>query len=301
MTESAVSNVMPFNPGHRACPGCGLSMAARQVAEASGTDLMAVCATGCLEVFSTPYPESAWGMPWIHSLFENSAAVASGVEAGLKSLGRKGNTKILAMGGDGATLDIGFGSLSGMLERNHDILYVCFDNEAYMNTGVQRSGSTPFGANTTTSPVGKAAVSGEDRPKKDAPAIFAAHGIPYCATATVGFWPDLRRKVKKAMSIEGAKYIQIHCACPPGWGQQDTQTINIARLAVETGLYPLIEFENGKLSNVRKIKVKTPVEEYLKVQKRYAHLFKSEVGKETIAKIQAIADANIERYGLMDA
>jgi pyruvate ferredoxin oxidoreductase beta subunit len=302
MTESAVlerDKIKLFNPGHRACPGCGLSMAARLVAEAAGPDTIAVCATGCLEVFSTPYPESAWGIPWIHSLFENQAAVASGIDVGLKALGRENTARVIAMGGDGATLDIGFGAISGMFERNQDVLYVCFDNEAYMNTGIQRSGSTPFGAHTTTSPSGKISL-GEDRPKKDLPAIAAAHGIPYAATASVGYYQDIKRKVKKALDIRGAKYLQIHCSCPPGWGQADTLTIAQARLAVETGLYPIIEYENGKLTNVRKIKKQIPVEEYLKVQRRFAHLFKAEGGKEIIAKIQAQADANIERFGLLD-
>ncbi len=303
MAETQViekEGVKLFNPGHRACPGCGLSLAARLVMETVGPETIVACATGCLEVFSTPQPESAWGVPWIHSLFENSAAVASGVEAGLKALKKTDSARVLAMGGDGATIDIGFGSLSGMLERGHDILYVCFDNEAYMNTGIQRSGSTPFGAMTTTSPPGKASF-GEDRPKKDAPAIFAAHGIPYAATASVGYWPDLKRKIKKAMETRGPKYVQIHCPCPPGWGQADTMTIHQARLAVETGLYPLVEYENGVVARVRKIKKQVPVEEYLKSQRRFAHLFRSEEGKEILARIQALADANIARLGLLEA
>ena len=300
MAQAQLENqgVKLFNPGHRACPGCGLSLAARLVMEAAGPNTIVACTTGCLEVFSTPYPESAWGVPWIHSLFENSSSVIAGVEVGLKAQGKLDDTRLIAMGGDGATIDIGFGNLSGALERNHDFLYVCFDNEAYMNTGIQRSGSTPFGAHTTTSPAGKKSF-GEDRPKKDAPAIFAAHGIPYSATASVGYWPDLKRKVKKALDIRGAKYLQIHCSCPPGWGQADTLTISSARLAVETGIYPLVEYENGLLAKVRKIK-KIPVEEYLKLQRRYAHLFKSDAGKEVIAKIQALADANIKRFGLVD-
>ena len=299
MAQAQLENqgVKLFNPGHRACPGCGLSLAARLVMEAAGPNTIVSCTTGCLEVFSTPYPESAWGVPWIHSLFENSSSVIAGVEVGLKAQGKLDDTRLIAMGGDGATIDIGFGNLSGAFERNHDFLYVCFDNEAYMNTGIQRSGSTPFGAHTTTSPAGKKSF-GEDRPKKDAPAIFAAHGIPYSATASVGYWPDLKRKVKKALDIRGAKYLQIHCSCPPGWGQADTLTVQSARLAVETGLYPLVEYENGLLANARKIK-KVPVEEYLKLQRRYAHLFKSDAGKEVIAKIQALADANIKRFGLV--
>jgi pyruvate ferredoxin oxidoreductase beta subunit len=301
MTETQVktTEIKGFNPGHRACPGCGLAMAAKLVTEAIGPKVIAVCATGCLEVFSTPYPESAWGIPWIHSLFENNSAVATGVEAGLKALGKSDTARIIAMGGDGATLDIGFGALSGMLERNQDILYICFDNEAYMNTGIQRSGSTPYGASTTTSPA-TAICAGKDRPKKDLPAICAAHGIPYSATTSVGYYQDLRRKVKKAIDIKGARYLQIHCSCPPGWGQADTNTVNVARLAVETGLYPLVEYENGVLSAVRKIKKQIPVEEYLKLQRRFAHLFRSECGKEALAEIQAMANANIAKFGLLD-
>ena len=294
----AREGIKPFSPGHRACPGCGIALAARLVMEAAGPNIMVACATGCMEVFSTPYPESAWGMPWIHSLFENSSAVMAGVEVGLKAQGRLNDTRLIAMGGDGATIDIGFGVLSGMIERNHDILYVCYDNEAYMNTGIQRSGSTPFGASTTTGPAGKHSF-GENRPKKDAPAIFAAHGAPYVATASVGYWPDLKRKVKKALDTRGAKYLQIHCSCPPGWGEPDTQTIHMARRAVECGLYPLVEYENGVISKVRKIK-QIPVEEYLKGQRRFAHLFKDESGKDVIAQIQALADANIKRFGLVD-
>ncbi len=287
-----------FNPGHRACPGCGLSLAVRLVMDAAGPDIIVTCATGCLEVFSTPYPETAWGVPWIHSLFENSSAVAAGIEVGLKAQGKAESAKIIAMGGDGATIDIGFGCLSGMLERGHDVLYICYDNEAYMNTGIQRSGSTPFAAATTTSPAGTCSF-GEDRPKKDAPAIFAAHGIPYSATASAGYWPDLKRKVKKALGIQGPKYLQIHCPCPPGWGQAGEHSIRMARLAVESGLYPLVEYEDGLFAKARKIK-KVPVEEYLKPQRRYAHLFRSEQGKEVIAKVQALADANIKKFGLVE-
>jgi pyruvate ferredoxin oxidoreductase beta subunit len=287
-----------FYPGHRACAGCGQASAARIVMETAGANCIVANATGCLEVFSTPHPETAWGVPWVHSLFENAPAVASGVEAALKKQGRLADTRVIAMGGDGATLDIGFGALSGMFERNHDILYVCMDNEAYMNTGVQRSGSTPFAASTTTSPAGRESF-GEDRPKKDLPAIAAAHGIPYVATASMVIFADLRRKVKKALETRGAKYIQVHVPCPPGWGYDEKDSLDIGKLAVDTALYPLVEWENGQVVRVRKIK-QLPVEEYLKTQRRFRHLFRGEAGKARIAEIQALADANVAKYGLVD-
>jgi pyruvate ferredoxin oxidoreductase beta subunit len=285
-----------FLPGHRACGGCGQATAIRLVMEVVGPKAIATNATGCLEVFSTPHPESAWGIPWIHSLFENQAAVASGIEAALKKQGKLDGVKVLSFGGDGATLDIGFGALSGVFERGHDVLCVCMDNEAYMNTGVQRSGSTPFAASTTTSPAGRRSF-GEDRPKKDLPAIAAAHGIPYVATASMSLFADLKRKVKKALGIRGPKYIQIHVPCPPGWGYDEKLSMEVGRLAVECGLYPLVEWENGKVTRVRKIK-KVPVEEYLKGQRRFRHLFRTEEGKAQIAKVQELADENIEKYGL---
>ena len=281
-----------FNPGHTACAGCGQSMAARLVIEAAGPNTIVANNTGCLEVFSTKYPESAWGVPFIHSLFENSAAVASGVESALKYLGKKDGINIIAEAGDGGTADIGLQALSGMLERGHDILYVCYDNEAYMNTGVQRSGLTPFDTNTTTSPAGSKSV-GNLRPKKPMPEIAAAHGIPYVATTSAAFPPDIQRKVKKALSIKGPKYLQIHVPCPLGWRHETNLTIQVAKLAVETGLYPLIEYDNGILTS-RKI-VPKPVEEYLKPQGRFKHLLNN---PQEIKKIQQIADENIKKYGL---
>lgn len=282
-----------FVAGHTACAGCGQSLAARLVFEAAGPNTIAVNNTGCLEVFSTKYPESAWGVPWVHSLFENAAAVASGVEQALIYLGKKEGTNIIAQGGDGSTADIGLQALSGMWERGHDILYVCYDNEAYMNTGVQRSGLTPFHTNTSTSPLGSGSV-GNIRPKKPMPEIAVAHGIPYVATASAGFPQDLQKKVKKALSIKGPKYIQIHVPCPLGWRYESAQTFSVGKLAVETGLYPLIEYEAGILAAVRLIQPK-PVEEYLKSQGRFKHLLNN---PEEIKKIQTIADANILRYNL---
>ena len=282
-----------FNSGHTACAGCGQSMAARLVIDAAGPNTIIVNNTGCLEVFSTKYPETSWGVPFIHSLFENAAAVASGVESAIKYLGKADEINIIAQAGDGGTADIGLQALSGMLELGHNILYVCYDNDAYMNTGVQRSGLTPFDTNTTTSPVGSIS-SGNLRPKKPVPEIANAHGIPYVATASAGFPQDLQRKVKKAISIKGPKYIQVHVPCPLGWRHETNLTINVAKLAVETRLYPLIEYENCIISARRQITPK-PVEEYLKVQGRFKHLLKK---PEEIKKIQDIADNNIKKYGL---
>ena len=285
-------------PGHRACAGCGELLAARLVMDAAGEKTIATCATGCLEVVSSAYPQSAWRVPWIHSLFENPSAVAAGIEAALRAMGREDEAHVIAQGGDGSTADIGIGCLSGMLERGHNVLYVCYDNEAYMNTGVQRSGLTPFEASTTTAPSGKVSW-GKTTDKKPMPEIAAAHGIQYVATASVGYYADLQKKVKKALSIKGPKYLQIHCPCPLGWIHDPALTIKVAQTAVRTGLIPLFEMEYGKVISVRKIAKKKPVEEYLKLQGRFKHLFKKPGGDEELKRIQAIADANIEKYHLM--
>ncbi len=291
-----MSDTLLFNPGHTACAGCGQSLAARLVITAAGPNTIVVNNTGCLEVFTTKYPESAWGVPFIHSLFENAAAVASGVESALKYLGKKEGVNVIAQAGDGGTADIGLQALSGMLERGHDILYVCYDNEAYMNTGVQRSGLTPFSTSTSTTPPG-AVSTGNIRPKKPMPEIANAHGIPYVATASVAFPLDLQKKVKKALSIKGPKYLQIHVPCPLGWRHESAQTFQVAKLAVETGLFPLIEYENGTLLSVRKLILPKPVEEYLKVQGRFKHLLANPAA---LKEIQAIAQYNILRYNLVD-
>ncbi|HXH73208.1 MAG TPA: thiamine pyrophosphate-dependent enzyme [Mariprofundaceae bacterium] len=283
--------------GHRACQGCGQSLGARLVLEAAGPDVIIANATGCLEVFTTAWPESSWRVPWIHSIFENAAAVASGIEAAMRAKGR--DTKVLAFGGDGGTFDIGFQALSGMLERQHNVLYVCYDNEAYMNTGIQRSSSTPHAATTTTSPAGKARM-GKRHLKKDLISIIAAHHIPYAATASVAYPSDLRKKVRRAMAVNGPTFLHVHVPCPLGWGHDSDVTIEVARLAVQTGLFPLIELERGELVGVLPIRDKHPVSEYLKLQKRFAHLFSDQAkAKEELYHLQALADHNIEVYGLM--
>jgi pyruvate ferredoxin oxidoreductase beta subunit len=285
-------------PGHTACMGCGQSLGARLVMNAAGPNTIVANATGCLEVFTTRDPQSSWEIPWIHSLFENAAAVASGIEAALKALGRKDEAKVIAQGGDGGTADIGMGALSGMLERKHDVLYVCYDNEAYMNTGIQRSSETPLDSRTTTSPSGTISF-GNITHKKDLPAIAVAHGVPYVATTSVAYPKDIEKKVRKALSVDGPKYMQIHVPCPLGWYYDPAQTITVARLAQQTGLYPIYEMENGKLTSVMKIGVVKPVEEYLKIQGRFRHLFQKEGGAEEIKRIQMIADENIRKFGLV--
>jgi pyruvate ferredoxin oxidoreductase beta subunit len=288
--------------GHRACQGCGEALGARYALDAAmratGGKLIAANATGCLEVFSTPFPESSWQMPWIHSLFGNAPAVASGVAAALRAKGRE-DVRVVGQGGDGGTVDIGFGCLSGMFERGDDVLYVCYDNEAYMNTGVQRSGATPPAARTAnTKPIGKhpGNVFGQG---KDMPGIAIAHGIPYVATATVADLHDLERKVERAMELRGARYIHIFVPCPLGWGAAAADTIKIARLVKETGLFPVFEAEDGKVTGVSKIRHQVPVEEYLRPQRRYAHLFGENGRPEIIERLQAMADENIRRYGLL--
>lgn len=289
-----------LNSGHRACQGCGEALGARYAIDAAmrstAGELIAVNATGCLEVFSTPYPETSWKIPWIHSLFGNAAAVASGVAAAMRVKGKAG-VRVVAQGGDGGTTDIGFGCLSGMFERNDDVLYICYDNEAYMNTGVQRSSATPPAARTATTPAVGNEPGNVFGTGKNMPLIAMAHSIPYVATASVANLRDLEGKIAKAMKIGGARYVHIHVPCPLGWGSLPADTIEVARLAVESGLFPLFEAEYGEITGRTPIRRKLPVTDYLRLQKRFAHLFNS-AGETRIAQIQAIADRNIERFGL---
>ncbi|HET8592953.1 MAG TPA: thiamine pyrophosphate-dependent enzyme [Solirubrobacterales bacterium] len=288
--------------GHRACQGCGEALGARYVLDAAmratDGDLIATNATGCLEVFSTPYPESSWQLAWIHSLFGNAPAVATGVAAALKAKGRE-EVRVIGQGGDGGTLDIGFACLSGMFERNDDVLFVCYDNEAYMNTGVQRSGATPPAARTAnTKPLGDhpGNVFGKG---KNAPLIAMAHEIPYVATATVAELRDLEAKVERAMEIRGARYIHVFVPCPLGWGSASRDTVRVARLVKETGIFPVFEAEDGQVTSVSKIRRPVPVEDYLKLQRRYAHLFGDPPRTDVIARIQERADRNIRNFGLL--
>jgi len=292
-----------LNSGHRACQGCGEALGARYAIDAAmhatANQLVAANATGCLEVFSTPYPETSWQIPWIHSLFGNAAAVATGIAAALKVKGRS-DVRVIAQGGDGGTTDIGFGCLSGMFERNDDVLYICYDNEAYMNTGVQRSSATPPAARTATTMAVGTEPGNAFGQGKYVPAIAMAHGIPYVATATVAELHDLEAKVRRAMQIRGARYLHVFVSCPLGWGHPADASIRIARLAKETGLFPVFEAEHGEIVSVSKIRRRLPVEEYLRPQRRFAHLFAPEPKPEVIARIQAHADRNIRKYGLVE-
>jgi len=291
-----------LNSGHRACQGCGEALGARYAIDAAmraaSNQLIAANATGCLEVFSTPYPETSWQIPWIHSLFGNAAAVASGIAAAMRVKGRP-HVRVIAQGGDGGTTDIGFGCLSGMFERNDDVLYICYDNEAYMNTGVQRSSATPPAARTATTPVIGHEPGNKFGSGKNVPLIAMAHGIPYVATASVANLRDLERKVTVAMGIDGARYIHIHVPCPLGWGSAPADTIKIARLAIESGLFPLFEASHGEITGRTKIRRKVPVDDYLRPQKRFAHLFGDPPERGRLALIQSLADRNIERFSLL--
>lgn len=305
--QATVDRPNSLTSGHRACQGCGEALGARYAIDAAlraTNNQIIVCnATGCLEVFSTPYPESAWRLPWLHSLFGNSAAVGSGLAAAAKVRAKKAGKdtvpRIIAQGGDGGTTDIGFGPLSGMFERNDDVLYICYDNGAYMNTGVQRSSATPPAARTATTQLVGSEPGAEWGKGKDVPLIAMAHGIPYTATATVADLRDLEYKVEKAMTFTGARYLQILVPCPLGWGCASNSTITVARLACETGFFPVFEAEYGKITSVRKIVHKQPVENWLKPQRRYAHLTGKRADPKVLARLQAMCDANIKNYGLI--
>ncbi len=292
-----------LDSGHRACQGCGEALGARYAVDAAmraaNGRLIAANATGCLEVFSTPYPETSWKLPWIHSLFGNAAAVGTGIAAALRAQGRS-DVRVVAQGGDGGTTDIGFGCLSGMFERNDDVLYICYDNQAYMNTGVQRSSATPPAARTATTVAIGAEPGAPQGQGKNLPRIALAHEIPFVATATVADLHDLEDKVTRAMAIRGARYLHVLVPCPLGWGAASHDTIRLARLARETGLFPVFEGARGEVTAVTKIRHRQPVEAYLQPQKRYAHLFGNPGRPDLVAMIQAEADRNIRRYGLLD-
>ncbi|MES0279003.1 MAG: pyruvate synthase subunit PorB [Dehalococcoidales bacterium] len=274
-----------FAPGHRACVGCGEALAVRMACKAMDQNVIIVNATGCMEIVASQLPYSSWRVPWIHTLFENTAAVASGIEAGLKAMMRKGSLekrdiKVVVIAGDGATLDIGIQALSGAMERGHNFLYLAFDNEAYMNTGIQRSSATPYGATTTTSPAGRKSI-GQFSWKKDMPSIAAAHNIPYVATANPSYPFDLIEKVKKGLAVKGPAYIQIFSVCPTGWRCPAELTVKIGRLATETGAFPLYEVENGKYSISYKTDKLRPIKDYMKLQRRFRHL-----PEDTVKEIQ---------------
>lgn len=267
--------------GHRACQGCAEVLAVRHTLKATGRNVVISNATGCMEIVSSPLPTTAWKVPWIHTAFENAAAVASGMEAGLKVLMRKGRLKekkikAIGMAGDGGTADIGMQALSGAMERGHNMIFICYDNEAYMNTGIQRSSATPYGAMTTTSPPGKKSI-GQITWKKNVPEIMVAHGVPYVATACSSFLFDLEEKIKKAMKIDGPSYIHVLSVCPTGWRIPTEKAISYGRLAVDTNFFPLYEVENGKYRITYMPPKVLPVKEYLKGQGRFKHLTDKEI------------------------
>ncbi|HXW95427.1 MAG TPA: thiamine pyrophosphate-dependent enzyme [Nitrososphaerales archaeon] len=286
----------PLSPGHRLCPGCGASIVVREVLLAAPKDTIVAEATGCLEVSTALYPYSAWNRPWIHSAFENAASVASGIESGFKALARRGEAKehpIIVFGGDGGTYDIGLQALSGAIERGHRFLYVCYDNEAYMNTGIQRSGGTPLGAWTTTTQVGPARA-GKQETKKDLVSIVVAHHVPYAATASISHWRDLMTKVRKALSKNGPTFLHVIAPCTRGWRFDSEKTIRMARLAVETRLFPLYEVDDGVYKITFPVSSPKPVEEYLQLQGRFAHLFQPQNAAELEA-IKKGVDQNYKR------
>jgi len=302
--QSDTQRTNALTSGHRACQGCGEALGARYVVDAAmraaDGKVIAVNATGCLEVFSTPYPETSWQVPWMHSLFGNAPAVATGVAAALRAKGRT-DVRVIGQGGDGSTVDIGFGVLSGMFERNDDVLYVCYDNEAYMNTGIQRSGATPPAARTmTTQAVGPEPGNAFGQ-GKNLPALAMAHEIGYVATATVADLRDLEHKVHRAMGLRGARYLHVLVPCPLGWGIPSGHTVRMARLATRSGIFPVFEAEHGEVTDVSPIRHRVDVEEYLRPQKRYSHLFSPEPRRDMIDALQARADRNIRRFGLLDA
>ncbi len=278
--------------GHRLCAGCGASVAVRQVLMSSDVPVVVGCATGCLEVSTTIYPYTAWKCSYIHNAFENAAATISGVEAAYQSLKRQGKIdkelKFVAFGGDGGTYDIGLQSLSGALERGHNFVYVCYDNGAYMNTGIQRSSATPLGAWTTTSPAGKRQL------KKDLVAIAADHNIPYAAQASISHWKDLTGKAAKALECDGPAFLNILSPCPRGWRHASNESIQIAKIGVQTRFWPLYEVENGEWRLTVNVREPKPIEEWLKPQGRFKHLF-APGNEELLAEVQAEVDRNWEK------
>jgi pyruvate ferredoxin oxidoreductase beta subunit len=300
--EAKVQRVTPKNMpreeymvgGHRACQGCAEALAVRIILKAAGKDTIMAMATGCMEIVSSPLPTTAWTMPWIHVAFENAAAVASGVESGLKALMRKGRLpqkriNIIGMAGDGGTADIGFQALSGALERGHDFTFFCVDNEAYMNTGIQRSSATPYGASTTTSPAGSHSI-GQQTWKKPMAEIAAAHRIPYVAQASSAYPLDLFRKAERALAAKGPAYVHVLSVCPTGWRIPTAKAIEYGKLATLTGIFPLYEVVNGEYHMTMDLKTRKPVTDYFKGHGRFRHLT-----PETVREIQERVDQDWER------
>jgi len=287
-----------LSPGHRLCAGCGAPIVVRQILAAIDEPVVIANATGCLEVATSLYPYTAWRVPWIHNAFENAASTISGVEAAYRSMVRQGkipeqDVKFIAFGGDGGTYDIGLQALSGAVERGHQMLYVCYDNGAYMNTGIQRSSATPFGAHTTTSPAGSV-VPGKQQFRKDLTAIMAAHDIPYVAQAAPSRWRDLMQKTRKAVHCGGPAFMNVLSSCNRGWRHGTDETIELTQLAVDTCYWPLYEVENGEWRLTYRPKEKLPVVRWLERQGRFRHLFRPE-NEHMIDELQAEVDRRWER------
>ncbi|MFH1282699.1 MAG: thiamine pyrophosphate-dependent enzyme [bacterium] len=290
--------------GHRACAGCGAMVIMRQTMIAmEDKPVVVTSATGCMEVVTTLFPYTAWKVPFLHSAFENSAASCSGVEAAYKSLKKQGkidkDIRFIAFGGDGGTYDIGLQSLSGAMERGHKLCYICYDNQAYMNTGIQRSGATPFGASTTTAPAGKK-QQGKEQFKKDLTAIIVAHNVPYVAQSALGNWNDYMTKVQKATSVDGPSFINVLAPCRLGWPHESQLTADLGRLGAETCFWPLFEVVNGKYKITFKPKQKKPVTDWLKLQARFKHLFKPE-NAHLLESIQKDVDERWEKLQKLEA
>lgn len=294
---------MPFkhlvDPGHTACSGCGMIIALMHAVDNCGPNTIVCGATGCSEVTTTKYPTSSFRVPYIHSVFENPAAVASGVSAMLKRKNLDKKVNVLVHGGDGYFFDIGLAMISGAWSRNDNVLYVCYDNEAYMNTGIQKSSATPHDSYTMTTPEGKKSQ-GNKLYKKDMVQIALAHKLPYVATATIGDIIDFDNKIKKALTFNGPKYIQVLCSCVPGWNIKEEDSLKAAKMAQQTGLFPVVEYVNNKLTKAMAVPKKTPkVEEYLKLQGRYRHLLDNEKRDvPELIELQKLADENIKKYKL---
>ena len=283
-------------PGHRACSGCGLLVGARMSTDVTCGNVIIANATGCLEVTTTAYPGSAWRVPWVHSVFGNAAAVATGIRAALRAKGVN-DVPVIAQAGDGGTADIGLQALSGMLERGDDVLFIAYDNEGYMNTGVQRSGLTPTDASTMTTPAG-ALSEGNAHLKKDLLSIVLAHRPAYAATATPAFHKDLQHKMERALKTTGPRYLHVLVPCPLGWRFDPRMTMEVARLAVQSNVFPLTEWRDGALEKVKRIGAPIPVEDYLKAQGRFKHLFDGERGEIERGFLQRLADENARRLGI---
>jgi pyruvate ferredoxin oxidoreductase beta subunit len=281
--------------GHRLCPGCGEPIVVRQVLMGTESPVIAASATGCLEVSTTIFPYTAWAIPWLHIAFENAAASISGIEGMYQSLKKQGKLdadldyKFVAFAGDGGTYDIGIQALSGAVERGHDFLYVCLNNEAYMNTGVQRSSATPMGAHTTTSPAGSV-IPGKTMKRKDLTEIMVAHDMPYVAQSIPGRWRDLTSKAEKAFATVGPAFINVLTPCPLGWGCDGAATVELSMLAVDTCMWPLYEVVDGEYKITYTPKEKKPIEDFLKPQARFKHLFKGDEGEAVRARMQEWVD-----------